>query len=326
MLGGFVTVRTPVDISALERQITSTVQRVQIDEELREDEYRLLDGLFERKPELMLRVFGFDEELATLRFLRLFPNVKKFSLSGLFKVASLENLSLLSGDLISLDIGETKAKLDLAPATRFRGLRELRVEGHIKSLDELLESVPELKALSLWRLPLDRVSLEESLPRKIESLALTLGSLKRTDWLTNLADLRYLAVRKVRGIDDFRWLASLGKLEYLWLDGLSKFEEVPDLASNAALLRIDLTGLRELRAADALEPILHAPAIEELLVTESRLPPDAFAVLKQKESLRRVGVGLGSDRRDDEANAILQMDAPEFMGQFAAHRGLIATL
>lgn len=326
MLGGFVTVRTPVDLGALERQLTPAVRRVQIDEELREGEYRLLDGLFERRPDLTLRAFGFNEELATLRFLRWFPNVKSFSLSGLFKVVSLENLSLLPDSLISLDIGETKAKLDLAPATRFCQLRQLRVEGHVKSLAKLLESLPELRALSLWRLPLDRVSLEESLPKNIESLALTLGSLRKADWLTNLTALRYLAIRKVRELDDFRWLASLDKLEYLWLDGLSKFEEIPDLASNAALVRIDLTGLRGLQAVDALKPILSAPSIEELLVTESRLPPDAFAILKQKKSLQRVGVGLGSDRRDDEATAILQMDAPEFMGQFAADRGLIATL
>ncbi|MGW0215612.1 hypothetical protein ACWDXH_14600 [Micromonospora chokoriensis] len=307
-------------------QQTLQVARVQIDEPLRADEYRLVNELFQERPDLTFRAFGTNDELANLEFLRFLPDVKKFSLSGLYRVGSLRNLSLLSDDLVALDIGQTRAKLDLRPAARFSRLKQLRVEGHVRGLSEIFASNPGLNALSLDRIPLDRVDAMGNVPQKIESLALTLGSLHDSRWLASFADLRYLVIRSVKGLDTFDWLASMKKLEYLWLDKLSKLENLPDLAQNSELIRMDLTGLRGLHGANALQPILQASALEELVVTESRLSPDSFKVLKQKASLRRVEVSLINAHHEVEVAAMLQLDAPGFMGTFAADRSLIAIL
>ncbi|MEV4691487.1 hypothetical protein AB0K27_10250 [Micromonospora echinospora] len=325
MLGKFVTVRTPINLTELERELAA-VARVQFDQELQDDEYSALAGLLERHPAVTLRAYGFSEELASLRFLQWFPSLARFSLSGLHKVSSLENLRLLPEDLSSLDVGETSAKVDLRPATRFRHLKQLRVVGHSKGLNELLESLQGLSALSLWRLPIDRVSKPPHLSRTLESIALTLGSLKDPDWILGLDRLRYVAVRAVKGVEAVGWVGRLPKMEYLWLDDLPKLDVLPELTNNRALARLDLTGLHALRDPEALEPIVQAPAIEELLITESRVPPQAFSILKKSKTLRRVGVGLGNAHRNEEAMAILKLQPPSPLDRFAERRGLIAVM
>ncbi|MER7455786.1 hypothetical protein [Micromonospora sp. NPDC126480] len=295
---------------------------MQIDRNLHDDEYLALASFLQENPQILLRAFGFDQEMAKLEFLRWFPSLRKFSLAGLHHVTTLEGLRYLPADLAYLDLGETAHALDLEPAMRFERLRTLRVVQHVKGLVDLLQVNKELRALALWRHSLDGILQTLELPR-LESLALTLGSLKSDSWVSRVGDLHYLAVRGTRGVTTVDWVRKLRSLKWLWLDDLSKVGRLPDLSANVELLRVDLTDMRNLREADSLESLRNAPNLEELLITESRLPVEAFRPLVDKASLRRVGVGLGSQRRNEDAQTLLARPAPSSLTDFSSRIGVI---
>ncbi|KAB1928250.1 hypothetical protein F8280_04245 [Micromonospora noduli] len=125
-MGDVVEVRSPVDVAQLRPRL-GNADVVQFSEPLTEAEYRSVAMLLGDHPMVPLRVYGFDDDLATLRFLRWFPHVRRFSVAGLWHLTDLAPLDQLSADVEFLDIGETRKPLDLAPVAQFRRLRRLRV-------------------------------------------------------------------------------------------------------------------------------------------------------------------------------------------------------
>ncbi|TCB92675.1 hypothetical protein E0H26_23725 [Micromonospora zingiberis] len=289
---------------------------MQFEQPLTADGYRALASIIQDNPQITLRAYGSDRELAELRFLEWFPGLRRFSFAHLYGVESLEPLARLAPELEFLNAGETKKALDLGPITQLTNLKELRVVSHRKGLTELLEANSGLRSLALWRLPLDRYL--PAIPPSVDALALTLGSLTADQWPDAVGNLRYLAIRGVRGVNELKRLNEIEALEWLWLDDLTKLSELPDFAQFRALLRLDLTGLKSLREADALRSLSRAPRIEELLVADSRLPVEAFRPLVGHPTLNRVGAGLGSERRNDQVDELLGKPIPSSFRDFAA--------
>lgn len=320
----FAIVKSPLDVELLKAE-RSTLETVQFDEPLSDEDYRALAVFLGDNPDITLRVYGFDRELASLEFLRWFPDLASFSLDGLHYVDNLEGLRKLSANLRCIDVGQTKKSLDLRPLMRFKRLQKLRIVRHSRGLPELLQANRHLRALALWRCALDKLLGGVEFP-KLEALALTLGSYKSNLWLPRTEMLRYLALRVIRGVAEVGFLNELRSLQWLWLDGLGKVSRLPDFSSHFELMRVDLTGMRGLRGADSLEPLRRVPKLEELLVTESKLPVEAFRPLVGMPSLRRVGVGLGSQRRNEEVEKLLAKPAPDSLDQFSNRVGLIYTL
>ncbi|NYT94616.1 hypothetical protein [Salinispora sp. H7-4] len=320
----FAIVESPLDVELLKAE-RATLDTVQFDKPLSDRDYRALAAFLEDNPDITLRAYGFDRELASLEFLRWFPDLASFSLDGLHWVDNLEGLRKLPADLRCIDVGQTQKSLDLRPLMRFKRLRKLRIQRHSKSLTELLQVNQQLQALALWNCTLDKFLGGIEFP-ELEALALTLGSCKSNIWLPRTEMLCYLALRGIRGVAEVGFLDELRSLQWLWLDGLAKVSRLPDLSWHPELMRVDLTEMRGLRGVDSLEPLRRVPKLEELLVTESKLPVEAFRPLVGMPSLRRVGVGLGSQRRNEEVKKLLAKPAPDSLDQFSNRVGLIYTL
>jgi hypothetical protein len=298
------------------------LQFVQFDQALHNVEYRILGDLLADHPGVTLRVFGHDPDLAGLEFLRWFPRLRRFRIDHL-ETVDLDQLQRLPEDLQFLGVGETRRRaLDLTPAIRFQHLRELRIVGHKRGLAEIIDANRELEAIALSRLPVDKVLAEIALSR-LDSLTLKLGSLTDIGWLNNAANVRYLALRQVRGITDVDVLASFKSLVWLWLDSLGKITKLPDLSGCAALLRVELTALKTLRNVTALNGLARAPQLREVLVSESHLPVAAFKSLAKHPTLERIGVGLGSLRRNDQASALLARPPQRSPEEFAAEHRIL---
>ncbi len=75
--------------------------------------------------------------------------------------------------------------------------------------------------------------------------------------------LEYLAVNQVRGLADVAEIASLARLRYLSLYGLTQLAAVPSLAGMAALTRVEIG---QMKSMASLAPILAAPNLRELLL------------------------------------------------------------
>lgn len=278
--------------------------------------YQDLARELEAAPWKTLRAGGDNRELASLQWLRWFPNLRRLSLITLHHVEDLSALGHLPADLESLDLGATRRALDLAPALRFEHLRELRVEGHRRRLAEVVERNKDLRVLSLWRLPSVDAAVPQ-LPPFLQALSVTLGSIKNATWMTQCEHLRFLAIRATRGITDLGVISQLERLQWLWLESMGGVERLPDLSGHESLLRIELSSMRGLRGEDALVNVARAPHLRELHVTESRLPANAFAPLVDHPHLERLAIGLGSDRRNREVEEWLALPKPYTHDEFS---------
>lgn len=322
-MSSVVDVSSPVDVPRLRAGLGDGA-RVQFQEPLSEADYRSLAAILMDHPSVTLRAYGFDAELATLRFLRWFPHLRRLSVADLYNLTDLTPLHQLSAEVEFLDIGGTRKPLNLSPVAAFCNLRELRIVMHRRGLEELLNANRGLHGLALWRLPVDRLLSVATLPN-LQSLSLTLGSLTHGEWLARFPTLRYLALRNVRGLTTLDAVTRLAGLQWLWLDALT-IDQLPDFSSCTALLRVDCTGMRHLRHHTSLQGLAAAPQLRDLWVTESRLPVDAFMPLAGHPTLEHVGVGLGSERRNRDAERLLGRTPPGSDAHFAATHGILRML
>ncbi|MFD6611835.1 hypothetical protein ACFWD1_23485 [Micromonospora chalcea] len=318
-----VDVSSPIDMQQLRGRL-GDASVVQFSQPLAEAEYRSLAALLAEHPTVTLRAYGFDEDLATLRFLRWFPRLRRFSVAHLHNLTELAPLHQLSADVELLDIGETRKPLNLTPVAAFRDLRQLRIVAHRGGLPELLDANPNLQGLSLWRLPVDQYLPLIALPH-LQSLALTLGSLAHGEWLLQVPTLRYVALRAVRKLTDLHPVTRLPALQWLCLDALTA-DRLPDFSSCTTLLRADCTAMRHLRHTTSLQGLAAAPQLRELSVTESLLPADAFKPFVDHPTLEHVSVGLGTERRSCEAEQLLRRTPPRADTDFAVRYGLLRML
>ncbi|MFK4729740.1 leucine-rich repeat domain-containing protein [Agromyces mediolanus] len=96
-------------------------------------------------------------------------------------------------------------------------------------------------------------------------LELVGGSAADLEPVRGCTGLEVLRVSHVRGLTDASALASCTGLEVLQLYAQPKLAELPSLAGNERLLRVELGMLRGLRS---LAPILDAPNLEELVLAK----------------------------------------------------------
>lgn len=258
-------------------------------------------------PQLSLRVGSGGKpggSIADLEFLRFFPFIRHFGAVTLFhSLQSIEGLRHVSPDIESLDIGATKHRLDLTVLERFTSLKKLELEGQSKGI-AAISQLTELEDLTLRSITLPDLSL--LLPMTgLRALDIKLGGTRDLRLLPRIGKLQYLEVWMVKGLTDLSAVGRLPHLRYLFLQALRRVEALPDLSMNKELRRIyirTMKGLRDLR------PLATAPALEQLLLIDMRhLQPEDLRPLVGLPSLKGIDIGLGSDRKNRAAEALLHL-------------------
>ncbi|WBB69141.1 hypothetical protein [Micromonospora sp. WMMD812] len=110
-------VSSPIDGPRLRAEV-DTATKGQFQAPLSDADYRTLAAILAEHPSVTLRVYGFDTELSTLRFLRWFPHLRRLSVADLFHLTDLTPLRQLGADVEFLDLGETRKPLDLTRPPR----------------------------------------------------------------------------------------------------------------------------------------------------------------------------------------------------------------
>ncbi len=302
---GVVEVGSPLDVAAV-RQDLPAARLIQFSDPLTDDEFRTLGELTRSSPEVELRAYSVYEPV-TLDFLRHFPHLRRLSLDQ-HCLTDVSALNELLPDLQSLELGETYRALDLRPL-RLRGLRRLGVTGHRSGLADLVDGNPGLRSLSLRGLPVDQLLGDVELP-KLEELNLRLGSINELSWVCRFQSLRQLMLWRVRGVAELSALARLPELRWLWLDTLKAVERLPDLSASRNLVRVDLENLSSMRTEDALAGLARAEGLEELGLYQGRIPVTALNALVGHPRLKRIVLGLGSERRNREASTVIDLPSP----------------
>jgi hypothetical protein len=287
----------PADLRPLEPGVSV----VQFREPLNDADYPAVAALLSKHPNVKLRAYGdYGKRFADLDFLAHFAGIRGLQI----ELPSLEDISGFASVLDGLERffwGWTYRRFPLGFLSRAAGLRELHLEKHSKDI-EIVGGLDRLRRLSLRSIALKDLRTFAALP-ELRRLEIRLGSLRDMSAAAEMDQLQYLELWKVSGLTDLDILPELGSLEYLFLQSLKHVAALPSLKGLTRLRRVvvmDMKGLRDLR------PIADAPNLEELLVIDMpHLPTDCLRPFAGHPSLKVAAAGLGSLRRNREAEAVL---------------------
>jgi hypothetical protein len=278
----------------------------------------LNDNLFAQRHDVELRLYGFYSNACNLSFLPRLPNLRRFAADclmrarGIEHIASLKNLTSLSVGIYSLDnfdfledvsnrsvlelrLGPTKSKKPrLSHLARFTQLRRLCIVGHHNDI-HVISELPLLESLELCSISLDGLDFVTGLAH-LRSLIIMLGGTKNLAALNDMKGLKYLELCQVRGLDDISVISRLTGLESLSLRLLIGVQSIPDLSRLRALRNVYLETMKGLSDIRGLET---APALEQLHhVAAVGMQPDQYVQLLKKKTLKRLGVGFGSAKKN----------------------------
>lgn len=305
----FAEVRSPLT----EEMVRSATEgSVALRSVLTDAEFMRLADAMRRHPHPRLVVANARDDLTDLEFLRFFPFIRRFAAVVLYQsLHSIDGLRYLSPELESLEVGATKARLDLSVLQRFTGLKRLSLEGQTKGVGAI-SGLTALEDLTLRSITLPDLSL--LLPMSgLLALDIKLGGTKDLTLLPKIGKLRYLELWMVKGLTDVSAVGRLPHLRYLFLQALRRVEALPDFSMDTELRRVHLETMKGLRD---LRPLATAPALEQLLLVDMRhLQPEDLRPLVGLPNLKGVTVGLGSLRKNAAAEALLQLpDATSLRG------------
>lgn len=279
----------------------------------------LNEGLFVRRPEIELRVYGFYSSVCDLSFLRRLRNVRRFSgdcimnavgiedlaclenlneLSvGIYNLESFDFLNLVPAQIKSLSLAATKSKkprLDLL--ARFHSLTKLSLEGQQQSIDVLSQLVT-LEDITLRSISTKNIAYLSGLPR-LWSLDIKLGGIEDLSSIAGKQSIKYLELWQIRALADIDFVSSLTCLQFLFLQSLRNVRKIPDLSRLSKLRRLYLENMKGLSDVSA---IASAPALEEFIhVSALNVAPEKYIGLLQMPTLKSLHIGFGSHRKNHD--------------------------
>jgi len=270
---------------------------------------QLTDAQFARLAESMrarpdVRLFVsecYDGSIRDLEFLRYFRWFEKFFIDVL-SVESLAGLRFLTG-LNDLWVGQTRRLVSLTPLAELTSLRHLSLEGPFKDY-QALSALTGLRSLTLRSVTLPDLSALTPMAGLL-ALDLKLGGTRDLALLPAFGQLQYLELWMIRGFSDLTPVAELASVDTLFLQSLTHVTALPDLSKMTKLRRLHL---ETMKALIDLTPLLTAPALEELILTQmGHLLPGQIAPLAAHPTLRRASMAMGSQKKTSAAQAALPL-------------------
>lgn len=269
---------------------------------------------------MTLRVYGFHQGSCDLSFLKFLPNVRRFAADSLHDAKGFEHLnclkrleelaigvlSLKSFDFLnaispkalkSLTLCAARSKgLSLRVLERFKGLKQLQLEGHQKDIDAV-STLSKLEDVTFRSLTLKGLDVLRD-HRQLRQLSIQLGGTSNLSAIEGFDRMEYLNLWRVRGLKDISVVSTLTGLQYLRLESMSTIRSIPDLRRLKRLRRLQIDKIKTLRNLDAIEL---APALEELIFFEAdHLEPSDFASALNCNALKRVLVTFRSAAKQSE--------------------------
>ncbi len=274
--------------------------------ELDDDAWAAIGQLTAERTDVSLRVSGGDD-LAWLRFT---PTLRSLTVESL-ALRTLDGLRHARDSLERLTVGDTLGRVSLRPVGALGALRRLGVNGTWKDVDTL----GSLR--SLERLAIGSIDVELLLPlTRLQRFTSGLGTVRSLELLPDVGRLELVELYRLRGSHDLAPLAGIPSLRYLVLGSTRSVTSLPSFAGSPELRWISLDtmlGITELR------PVAAAPNLEVLLLVGMRkLRVDDLRPLVNHPTLRAGIWGLGSERRNREAQELLPvppglLEAPPWM-------------
>ncbi len=291
--------------------------------------WKLLNEMFfSHRPEVELKVCGFHLRPMDLTFTGILDNVCHFyadalddargyeniagmgrlkTLSvGFLNLQSFEFLEGVTDRLESLFVGSTlSAKPSLLPLKRFKYLKRLFLEKHVKHI-EVLSDLVHLRDLTLHSITLPNLNILKPLKR-LQSLVMELGSLMDISSLKGNSKIASVEFSRVRGLSDLNPLSSLTSLKTLHLESLPGVRSIPSLSGLKKLKEfsiINLTGVEDFGFLYSL------PSLEALRFVQGEKGHNYETVelnrLMRIKGLKGAFIGFNSARMNRECEDLMK--------------------
>lgn len=280
---------------------------------LTDSDHQRVAIFLEANPQVTFRMWSSFSRPADLEFLKWYPRLKRFAVSGFYNLRNFRGLRYLPDDLESLEIGQTKARdFSWNQLVRFRKLRQLYVEAQTKDLSAISQ-LTSLEELTLRSITLPGLELLIPLKR-LWSLDLKLGGTSNLAALPQLKKLKYLELWMIRGLADLSMLPKVPTLQSLFLQALKNLTELPSLENLKALRCVHLQTMKGLRD---LAPVAKAPRLEQLIAVDMRqIPVEGFRCFVGHPKLKAIRIDLGSLKRDAAVHELLGLPEIDFRQKF----------
>ncbi|HEX8239820.1 MAG TPA: hypothetical protein VF574_08795 [Allosphingosinicella sp.] len=235
-----------------------------------------------------------EDELGGLR------SLTRLSL-GVYELDRPAFLETLSGaQLRHLTLTETaRRNLDLAPIAKWRELRTLYVEGHVRNI-ELVAGLPNLDSLTLRAMPKHQSLAFLADCAGLRSLTLVLGGRSLIEELAH-PDLESLSVVRVRGLESIGSLHRFPSLRRLKIEDQLQIRCL-DVSGGTGLHSLQLSNCKNL---EEIRGLGNLGRLRELRVSRTKLDLDALVRREWPPSLETLGLYSGSQKWNDAARAIL---------------------
>jgi hypothetical protein len=298
---GFVEVKSPItsrQLAVIDKN--KKVGRVQFATKLTQRDHLKLAERFRHFPEIYLRAYElFGSPESDLDFLQHYKGLKRLSVD-LHNLQSVEGIQHIADSLEYFVFGNTKKKISMEFLARCGCLKGLYLEEHVIGIDAI-SKLKNLEELTIRSITLPNLDCLASLP-KLWSLVIILGGTTNLDALARLKSLKCLELWMVKGLSDLSILSELGPLQNLKLEALKNVTRIPSLRKLRKLRRIRLQLMKGLTD---LSPLLEAKSLEDIIVTRAKhLDPKAFTPLLKHPSLKAIGFGLGSNKKNQAVAAM----------------------
>lgn len=295
----FVEVASPITSRQL-AAINKGVGRVQTSTKLTQRDHLKLATRVRQFPDIYLRVyelFGTPEN--DLDFLQYYKGLKHLSVD-LHNLQSVDGLRHVADSLEYFDFGRTKKTISVEFLAQCECLKGLSLEEHASGTDAV-STLKNLEELILRSITLPDLEIIAALP-KLWSLDIILGGTKNLAALSRLNSLKYLKLWMVKGLSDLSIISEITSLQEIFLSSLKKVPTIPSLRKLRKLRRVTL---QNMKGISDLSPLLEAKSLEDLIVSRaSHLMAEAFLPLQKHPSLKAIGFGLGSNKKNQAVAAM----------------------
>lgn len=315
---------TQYSFSEIDESITKeivedkTIHTIQISETIPEDLLVWVDKIFEVRPDITFRIYGFynQDHTCDLSFLNKLPHIQRISIDYLRNVENLsvlENLSLKSLRLYVFDLKDYAIIKNL-----YEGLEELSISHEIsgkihfdcnwllkyKNLKTLylgkasqnIESVTQMEKLEELVIRGSKIKdlsfLKES---KIKNLKLHWCSMEDLSSLSGNKNIESLELWRILKLNDLDFISTLSNLKYLFLQDLANITSLCEV-KDTSLESIYIDNLKKLENVDSLKEVKTLRKVEMVMVPKLSL--ESVEKIYQNEAIQEIEIrGIGNKKR-----------------------------
>jgi len=294
-------IKSPVTPEQL-RPLDERCRVVQFASPLTDADHIELAKFLKTYPNVPLRIYGhYSKPVSDLGFLCYYNFLKGFQVD-VYLLESTDGIEFLPDTLNFFGFGQTKSKkLSLSFLRRFNALKDIYLESHTKDI-EVISSLSSLEQLTMRSLTLPDLKLLLPL-NNLWSLDIKLGGTKDLQLLPQIGQLKYLELWMIKGLENIESIGEVETLQNLFLEALKNVSKLPSFKKLEKLRRVALCGMKGI---SDLSPLVEAPALEELCVSDARhLSVEHFKPFIGHSTLKRASIGLCSMRKNKEVDEML---------------------